>query len=115
MDKIQLTEYALSKEGAYLDFPFAGEDYAVVKVGDRERGNRIFAEIFILNGEDTLTFSTDADTADFLREKYPSLKRGWHCPPLQAKYKSSATIVDFEDETLLQFVDASYVRALSKL
>ena len=117
MDKQQLAEYCLAKEGAYLDFPFAGDDYAVVKVKKTDGGkNRIFAEIFTLQGVEMLTFSTDENTALCLRENFPDIiVRGWHCPPVQAKYKSSVAIKLVEDEQLLQFIDASYKRALSKL
>lgn len=117
MTKQQIIEYCLAKEGAYLDFPFAGEDYAVVKVKKTEGGkSRIFAEVFTLNGADMLTFSTDENTALFLRENFPDIIiKGWHCPPVQAKYKSSVAIDLIQDEQLLQFLDTSYQRALSKL
>ncbi len=39
------------------------------------------------------------------------IKRGWHCPPAQAKYKSTAYIDDVSDELLLKFADMSYDRA----
>ena len=117
MDKQQLADYALAKEGAYLDFPFAGEEYAVVKVKKQDGGkSRIFAELFTLNGADMLTFSTDEETALFLRDNFMGIVvRGWHCPPAQAKYKSSVAIDAVDDEVLIQFIDTSYNRALSKL
>ncbi|MDE7337075.1 MAG: MmcQ/YjbR family DNA-binding protein, partial [Clostridia bacterium] len=65
---------------------------------------------------DTFTFSTDENTAAFLREAYPDvITKGWHCPPVQAKYKSSVALSDVDDATLEKFADMSYDRALSKL
>lgn len=117
MDKQTLLQYCLDKAYTYLDFPFRGEDYAVVKVKNSENGkNRIFAEIFTLKGEDSFTFSTDENAALFLRETYPqTVSRGWHCPPAQAKYKSTVALKDFDDDVLKKFADISYGRALSKL
>lgn len=117
MDKQTLLQYCLDKAYTYLDFPFKGEDYAVVKVKNSENcKNRIFAEIFTLKGEDSFTFSTDENAALFLRETYPqTVSRGWHCPPAQAKYKSTVALKDFDDDVLKKFADMSYGRALSKL
>lgn len=115
MDKQTLIEYCMKKQGAYLDFPF-GDGYAVVKVKSEKGASRIFAEIFTLKGVDTLTFSSDENTAIFLRETYPDVvTKGWHCPPVQAKYKSSVALNAVDSETLLKFADISFVRALSKL
>ena len=49
MNKEHLIEYCLSKSGAYLDFPFAGDDYAVIKLkNEKTQKYRIFAELFVL-------------------------------------------------------------------
>ena len=49
MNKEHLIEYCLSKSGAYLDFPFAGDDYAVIKLkNEKTQKYRIFAEVFVL-------------------------------------------------------------------
>lgn len=117
MDKRLIIEYCLAKEGAYPDFPFAGDDYFVVKAKKTLEGkSRIFAEIFTLKGVDTLTFSTDAETAAFLRQSYPDvIVPGWHCPPAQAKYKSSVALDLVDEDKLYKFIDASYCYVLSKL
>ncbi len=108
-----LVDYCLSKEGAYLDFPF-GPNYVTIKV--KSSKNRIFAEIFMLNNELKLTFSTDEMTAQFLRSTYPQvIVNGWHCPPVQAKYKSTVTVNRVSNELLLSLIDMSYDRAISKL
>lgn len=110
----KLMEYSLSKDGAYLDMPFGG-DYSVIKLKKGDK-NRIFAEIFELNEQLKLTFSTDETTAELLRMTYPdSVTRGWHCPPVQAKYKSTATIHDFSMQDLFRFIDLSYERCAKKL
>ena len=110
----ELLDYCLSKEGAYLDFPF-GLDYVTVKVKSSSK-NRIFAEIFMHNNELKLTFSTDEMTAQFLRSTYYQIiVSGWHCPPIQAKYKSTVTVNKVSDEILKSLVDMSYDRAILKL
>ncbi len=117
MEKSELAEYCLTKIGAYPDFPFAEDGYAVVKTRKSAEGiSRIFAEIFTLRGKDMLTFSSDENTAAFLREQYPDIVvRGWHCPPVQATYKSSVAMQSVDDATLRQFVDISYCYVWNKL
>lgn len=108
-----LLNYCLEKDRAYLDFPFS-EDYPVVKVSSLSSNKaRIFAEFYVLGGREIMTFSTDADTAMALREEYPDvIVKGWHCPPVQAKYKSTVYISDMTDNLLKSFVDMSYKRAV---
>lgn len=112
----ELIKYCLEKRGAYLDFPF-GEDYAVVKIRTSpKRNGYIFAEVFEQKGEEKFTFSTSADDAVFLREGLDgAVVRGWHCPPVQARYKSTATLSRIGDNLARQFADVSYQRAFSKL
>lgn len=116
-DYIQDTEildYCLQKNGAYVDYPF-GADYITVKVKN-SRKNVIFAEIFVLERELKLTFSTDEITAQRLRSDYAGvIVKGWHCPPVQAKYKSTVAVDGVSIETLQKLVDMSYDRATSKL
>ena len=112
----QVIKYCLAKKGAYLDFPF-GDWYATVKIKTSpKRNGYVFAEIFELNGEEKFTFSTSAADAEFLRESLDgAVVRGWHCPPVQAKYKSTATVSRIGDDLLKQFADVSYERAYLKL
>ena len=110
----ELLDYCLNKEGAYVDFPF-GSDYITVKIKNGNK-SKIFAEIFTLNDDLKFTFSTDEVTADFLRNTYPdNIVKGWHCPPVQAKYKSTAAVDNLANDILLHLVDISYERAVSKL
>ena len=116
MSTKELLEYCLAKDGAYIDYPF-GEGYLVVKIKSKKNDKaRIFAEFYTLGGKEIFTFSTDADTALTLRMEFEgSIVGGWHCPPVQAQYKSTAYIDRVSDELLLQLADISYKRALEKL
>ena len=117
LENIQYTEildYCLQKSGAFVDYPF-GADYITVKIKNSHK-SVIFAEIFVLDSELKLTFSTDEVTAQYLRSAYPQIiVRGWHCPPVQAKYKSTLSVNGVSNETLLRVIDISYERAVSKL
>lgn len=117
MDKGLLINYCLTKSGAYLDFPFHGEDYATVKIKNTITGKyRIFAEVFTLNDNDYLTFSTDEITAIGIRCNYPNIvKKGYHCPPVQAKFKSTVDICELDAEIIKKLVDVSYLRAKQML
>ena len=108
--------YCLEKKGAYLDFPF-GDWYATVKIKTSpKRHGYVFAEVFERNGEEKFTFSTSAEDAEFLREASDgAVVHGWHCPPVQARYKSTATLSCVGDDLIKQFADVSYERAYSKL
>ena len=116
MSTKELLDYCLAKQGAYLDFPF-GEGYPVVKVRSTKNDKvRIFAEFYTLDGKEIFTFSTDSDSALTLRMEYEgSITRGWHCPQVQAKYKSTAYIDSVPDELLFELADISYQRAVEKL
>ena len=116
MNNKEIIGYCLGKKGAYLDFPF-GDGYAVVKIKTSpERNGYIFAEVFEKDGEEQFTFSTSAEDAVFLRESLDgAVVRGWHCPPVQAKYKSTAILSRVGDDLVRQFADVSYQRAFSKL
>ena len=116
MSTKELLQYCLEKKGAFIDYPF-GNDYITIKIKSaKNEKSRIFAEFYTLNGKEIFTFSTDSDTALTLRLEYPdSITKGWHCPPTQAKYKSTAVIADIPDELLKSLADKSYKRATDKL
>lgn len=116
MTKEELMEYCLNKAGAYEDRPF-DPDYPVVKVrATPESKGKIFAEIFTLRGEDKLTFSLNADDTLALREIFKDvIVKGWHCPPVQAVYKSTVNLNAIDDELLLKLVDNSYNYVVGKM
>lgn len=117
MNGRELAKYCLAKKGAYADFPFSDTAYLTVKIRTSERRNGcIFAEIFEKDGEEKFTFSTSAEDAEFIREQFGgAIVRGWHCPPVQAKYKSTATLSLVDDADIKKFADVSYARAVASL
>ena len=111
MTRKQLQDYCLTKPGAYSDNPF-GPEFDVVKV----RG-KIFAQLFELNGVPMMTVNGDAVTNDFWRVRYPeSIRRGWHCPPVQQPYFNTIDLTGgVPEEELLGMVDFSYRYVVGKL
>lgn len=116
MTKEELMAYCLNKSGTYEDRPF-DPDYPVVKVrATPDSKGKIFAEIFTLHGEDKLTFSLNADETLALREIFRGIiVKGWHCPPVQAKYKSTVNLNAVDNELLLKLIDNSYDYVVSKM
>jgi predicted DNA-binding protein (MmcQ/YjbR family) len=88
MTEKEFLNYCLNKKGAYLDFPF-GDGVAVVKVGNENfrtafrtaRRNYGYAQLHFRRG-----------TA---LQKRLSLKRGYHCPPVQQPYFNSCRLISF--------------------
>ena len=110
----KILDYCLSKKGAFVDYPF-GFDYITVKIKFGNK-SRIFAEIFVHSNKLYMTFSTDEITAQYLRSSYSSIiVNGWHCPPVQAKYKSTVDIDSVSHEIWQSLIDMSYDRAVSNL
>lgn len=107
----EITEYCLTKKGAYRDYPF-GDGTICVKVK-----KRIFAQLFHLNGEPMFTFNGDVLTGDFYRKMYPNdVKRGYHCPPVQQPYFNTVNLSgSVPDEEILRMIDSSYQYVVSKL
>ncbi|MFN8255564.1 MAG: MmcQ/YjbR family DNA-binding protein [Bacteroidales bacterium] len=64
-------EYCIQKKGVTESFPF-GDDTLVLKVGDK-----IFA-LANLNGPFTINLKCDPEKAIELRERYPSIRPGYH-------------------------------------
>lgn len=63
----QITDYALSKNGTYIDYPF-GPEVLVVKVkGKTQEKGRIFLQMFKLKGELNITLNCDMMTGQFYR------------------------------------------------
>lgn len=108
--------YCLAKPGAFLDYPF-GPDVTVVKVKSENSPARIFAQIFILHGEDVATFNCDRMTGEFYRTVYPnSVKRGYHCPPVQQPYFNTVNLDGtIPANELICMIDHAYTVVVSKL
>ena len=74
----ELEKYLLDFPDTWLDYPF-GEEAAVYKVGDKEKGEgKLFA--IISEGSDPLRVSLKCDPhlAETLREKYETVLPGYH-------------------------------------
>lgn len=72
MAKNGLTNYCLSKKGAFEDYPF-GPDVLVIKLG-----SKIFALISERGGNLSISLKCDPFLADTLRQQYPSVTPGYH-------------------------------------
>lgn len=107
----EVIAYCLKKPGAYLDYPF-GPESTIVKVQ-----KRIFAQIFTLKGQDSLTLNCDRMNGEFYRTLYPEIVvRGYHCPPVQQPYFNTMPLNGaVEDRVLLEMIDHSYSTVVHKL
>jgi len=107
-----LLTHCLSKEGAYLDFPF-GEIPAVVKVG-----GRIFAELYIRKEKPQITMKCEPVLARLLREKYPgTVIPGYHVVNRNKPYWNTVLLDDgiIGLDELYEMVDHSYHEVVKKL
>lgn len=100
-----LEKYILSKEGAWLDYPF-GEGVAVYKVGAKDAG-KMFA--LIQEGKDPVQLSLKCDPvlAEKLRAEYETVQPGYH---LNKKHWN--TIIcsgQLPDDELYGLIDHSYL------
>ena len=105
-----LLNYCLSKTGAYIDHPF-GPDSDIIKVE-----GKIFAQLFVLKGEESATLNCECMTGDFYRNLFPGvIVRGYHCPPVQQPYFNTFPIDSIPDELIFEMVDHSYATVVGKL
>ena len=110
MNNSDLLTYCLSKNGAYVDHPF-GPDSDIIKVE-----GKIFAQLFMLNAEQTVTLNCERMTGDFYRQLYPGvIVRGYHCPPVQQPYFNTFPIHSIPDELIFEMTDHSYATVVGKL
>ena len=113
----EIEAYCLTKPGAYLDWPFA-PDYPVIKVKapSQEKG-RIFAMPFILRGEPIVTLKCDVMTGDLFRSIFPgTVKRGYHCPPVQQPYFNTVALNGtVPNDVLRDMIDHAYQVVVGKL
>jgi predicted DNA-binding protein (MmcQ/YjbR family) len=112
-----ILDYALTKNGAYLDFPF-GMDYPVIKVkAPEQKAGRIFVQLFELKGEPKVTYNCTWGNGLLYRELYEGkVVRGWHCPPIMQPYMNTVTLDgSVSDEVLLRMCDESYSYVLTRM
>ena len=112
----EIVRYCLSMPGAFLDYPF-GPDVTIVKVKSERSATRIFAQLFVLNGEAKATFNCDMMTGEFYRGIYPgTVVRGYHCPPVQQPYFNTINLDGtVPDNELVRMIDHSYSVVVRKL
>ncbi len=113
----QVIDLCLSKNGAYLDYPF-GPDCTIIKVGKTaEKPGRIFAQIFMLQGKDAVTLNCERMTGEFYRQLYPGVVvRGYHCPPVQQPYFNTFPLDGkIPDEMIAEMIEHSYRTVVGKL
>lgn len=111
MNARELEQYCLDKTGAYTDFPF-GSQPLCVKVG-----GRVFLQSYTDREPEMATFKCDRETGEMFRLMYPaSVRRGYHCPPVQQPYFSTVTLDgSIPDEELRRMADHSYDAVVKKL
>jgi predicted DNA-binding protein (MmcQ/YjbR family) len=106
-----ILSYCLSKQGAYIDFPF-GEIPICVKVE-----NRLFAQLYPNPEDYKITLNCDIMTGEFYRNLYPNIvTRGYHCPPIQQPFFNSINLNGtVSDDELKTMIDHSYSVVVGKL
>ena len=106
----ELLDYCLSKKGAYIDHPF-GPESDIIKVE-----GKIFAQLFVLKGKETVTLKCECMMGDLYRQLYPGvIVRGYHCPPVQQPYFNSFPLESVSDELIIEMTDHSYATVVGKL
>lgn len=107
----EITEYCMSKDGAYIDFPF-GDIPICVKVE-----NRLFAQIYPKPEDHKITINCDTMTGLLYRSAYPdTVVRGYHCPPMQQPYFNTVYLNNLvPDDELKAMIDHSYSVVIGKL
>ena len=107
----EIIKYCLSKNGAYVDFPF-GEIPMCIKVS-----KRLFAQIYPSMDNRRITLNCDRAAGEFYRNAYPgAVIRGCHCPPVQQPYFNTVCLdMGIPDEQLRTMIDHSYCVVVGKL
>jgi predicted DNA-binding protein (MmcQ/YjbR family) len=100
MDFKKISNYCLSKKGAYEDYPF-GRDVLVVKIA-----SKMFVLISERNNQLNITLKCDPILADNLRQQYHCITPGYH---LNKTHWNTITIDgSLTESELFQMIDHSY-------
>lgn len=113
----EVVDCCLQKPGAYLDAPF-GPEVTVVKVGRLgDRPGRIFAQVFRLRGQDTVTLCCTEKMGFIYRGLFPEVVvRSYHCPPVQQPYFNTLPLDGrVPDDAIAEMIDHSYEAVVAKL
>lgn len=100
MDFKKITNYCLSKKGAYEDYPF-GSDVLVVKIA-----SKMFALISERNNQINISLKCNPILADNLRHQYPCISPGYHLN----KTHWNSVLIDgsLTESELFKMIDHSY-------
>lgn len=107
MDLQALTDYCLSKKGAYEDYPF-GPEPRVIKVA-----SKMFALMSEKDGTLQISLKCEPFLAESLRQQYASVQPGYH---LNKTHWNTITVDgSIINQELLQMIDHSYDVVVQKL
>lgn len=110
----EIIDYALLKKGAYIDYPF-GEYPICIKVH-----SKIFLQLYWNDKFKMVTLKCDPADGEMYRIMYPDMvKKGYHCPSIQAPYwitiKLNSITDEISDKLLFTMVDQAYDAVIKKL
>jgi predicted DNA-binding protein (MmcQ/YjbR family) len=104
LTKEALGKVLLSKEGAWLDYPF-GEHVAVYKVGKAE-GAKMFALVDEKATPARISLKCDPQLAEVLRERYESVLPGYH---LNKRHWNTVILSgQLSEQEVLDLIEHSY-------
>lgn len=103
-----LMNHALGKPAACAENPF-GPDSVCIRIGPH---GPIFLNL--MPGCSWASFRCEPRQGMVWRNAFPdTVRRGWHCPPVQQPYNNTVTMDGtVPDNILLDMLDHSYQRAL---
>ncbi len=100
MTRDEVTEYFLSKKGAWLDYPF-DDVTAVFKVG-----KKMFSLISAANNPVTVNLKCEPELALDLRDVYEDITPGYH---MSKKHWNTINVQgNLPDEEIKKLIDMSY-------
>ena len=107
----QISDYCLSKPGAYEDFTF-GEIPICYKVC-----GKLFLQLYPMPDNNKITISCEPMLADFYRQLYPGVVMpGYHCPDRLKPHMNTVYLnKDVNDTMIFKMIDHSYDRVVIKL
>jgi predicted DNA-binding protein (MmcQ/YjbR family) len=106
----KIMDFCLSKERAYIDFPFGDIPICVKYNG------HIFAEIYPKDNDYKITLRCIPEIGQIYREKYPEfIIPGYHVPLKQRKYKNT---IKFDNniigKEIYKLINQSYETLINK-
>ena len=106
----ELMDKALGYPAACAESPF-GPDSICIRIGEH---GPIFASLMPERG--WISFRCEAIQGLVWREQFPgTVRRGYHCPPVQQPYFNTFPIDSIPDELILEMTDHSYNTVVGKL